>query len=434
MSYRLFTVLSLTLTLLFAAAVARVGAQDALTFAAADDLQAPLSTIYEPEYGAEPTFVEADADILVTSDAEALAAADPLPVYILPDVGLIAQTEGEAVSAFLAYAASADAQSYLIDAGLLPNTVTVTDQNGTTHEIPQPVRRVITPHSISTYMVYGVGGADRLVAGAFLGARNEIGAQRFLNIDPRLPELSAYMLSQREVNVEEVAQIAPDVIFTSTRSQWLDAVAELGIPVVLFQGETPEALQEAVQIVGDILGPNTAAHADAWVEYYQGVYDTVRTATADLDERPGVLFTGDEAQRVISGDMYQTSMIDAAGGISVTSDLTGYWNDVNLEQVLLWNPDVIFSASYGVGVDAFTDSAEWRVVEAVEAGEVYQMPAYVAPWDTPIPESVLGIMWMAETLYPDAVDYDCATETAYFYRNFYGVTLPEADIAAACGS
>jgi len=47
---------------------------------------------------------------------------------------------------------------------------------------------------------------------------------------------------------------------------------------------------------------------------------------------------------------------------------------------------------------------------------------------------VLGVIWLAKTLYPDQVDLDCATETSYFYRTFYKYELPEAELTALCGS
>ncbi len=432
---RIFAVLLVT-SLIFVPGL--VSAQDSpFTIQADEQLQPAIDALYAAVFnGEEPSYVDANGDVLVTSNPDVLAdAVGALPDYFLPDGGIIALTDNADAIRFADFSVSPDGQQVLIDAGLLPASVTITDQAGNTIEIPQPVRRVITPHAISTYTVYGVAGGDRLVAGSFLGARDEPGASRMAQIDPRFSELSSYSMSQKEINVEQVAVLAPDVILTSTRSQWLDAVAELNIPVVLFQGESPETLKEAVLIVGQILGPNTAAHAEAWVAYYDSVFTTVTDATSNLESRPSVLFSGSEPLRVASNEMYQSFMVDAAGGMSVTGDLTGYWNDVNLEQVAVWNPEVMFSTPYdGAWIDSVMSSTEWQVISAVQNGKVYQIPSYVAPWDTPIPESVLGIIWMTETLYPDLLDLDCATETDYFYRTFYNYQLPEDEIAALCGS
>ncbi len=435
---RTHCLLSLIIVLVLAVSLVPSAAaqDDAFTVQVDEALRPAFEVLFSARYdGAQPTVVDSGADLLVTADAAALeAAADGLPDYFLPGAGIVPLTDNTEAAAFVAFAVSPDGQQALIDAGLLPAVVTVTDQAGKTVEVPQPVRGVITPFGITTFLVYGAGGQDRILAGVYIGARGEPGATRMAQIDPDFPAKSTSSMSQREINVEEVAALDPDVILAGARSQWLDAVAELNIPVVLFQGETPETLKEAVRIVGQILGPNAAAHAEAWIAYYDSVFTQVTGATAALDSRPAVMFSGSEPLRIASGEMYQSFMIEAAGGRSVSRDLTGYWNDLNLEQIALWNPEVIFTTSYdGASAETLVKETEWQVIAAVKEGRVYRLPAYVAPWDLPIPESVLGIIWMTDVLYPDLVDLECSTETDYFYRTFYHYTLTEDEIAALCG-
>lgn len=407
------------------------------TIQAQEDLQPALTALYAALHSSAPLFVERDADLVATTDkarmADTLGSVAP---HFLPDAFFLLQTQNDAASDFVRFAISPDGQQALIEAGFLPDSVTVTDQVGNTIVIPQPVRRVMTPYSLATYLVYGVGAADRLVAGGYLGARTPIGAARMEAIDPRFPEISAYAINQREINIEVVATLMPDVIFTSARTAWLDTVAELGIPVVLFQGESPDLLKESMRIAGQVFGPNAAARAQAWVDYYDSILERVLEQTTDLtpDERPGVLMVGENALRIISGEMYQTDIIRAAGGRSVSADLTGFWNDVNLEQIVLWNPDVIVIVPYGSTTpETITESAEWQTVAAVQNGQVYKMPSWVAPWDAPVPDSALGIIWLAQTLFPNRVDLDCATEAMYFFNTFYNHALPQAEIAAICG-
>lgn len=432
-------ILSLFIILSFLLVPGLVAAQDnaLLNIQADEELKPAINVLYAAAFdGAEPTYVEKNADLLITTSPDALSAAtELLPDYFLPDAGMMVLTDNAEASTFVDFAVSPDGQQVLIDNGFLPASITITDQAGNTLEIPQPVRKVITPHRIATYTVYGVGGADRLAGAAFLGARDEPGISRITLMDPRFPDLSGYTMTQKEINVEEVAQLDPDVILTSSRSQWLDAVAELDIPVVLFEGESPDALKEAVQIIGTIMGPNTAAHAEAWIAYYDSILARIETVTSADDSHPSILISGSEPLRIASGEMYQSFMVEAAGGISVSRDLTGYWNDSNLEQILVWNPDMIISVPYSNGsADTITSSAEWQVLSAVQNGQVYEMPSYVAPWDTPIPESVLGIIWLTNKLYPNQTDLDCAIETAYFYRTFYQYELPEEELTALCRS
>lgn len=408
--------------------------ETAFTIQADIELQPALTALVAAAFdGAQPVFVEADADLVVAQDAAMLEDFNPDYGYFLPDAALVPITDNETAAEFIRFAISPDGQATLIELGLLPATVTVTDHNGDILEVSQPLRHVITPYSIATFFVYGVGAGDRLVAAGYLGARDETGARIMEQIDPNFPELSAYNFTQSEINIEQVVALEADLVITSTRSSWLDALAEVNIPALLLDVETPERLRDSMLSVGRLLGPHTARQAQAWVDYYDGVFESVVSVTESIEDRPNVLFTGTQPLNVASGEMYQSFVINAAGGLSASQELKGYWNEVNLEQILVWEPDFILVPPYGgATVEAITDSAEWQIIAPAAEGDVYRVPKIVAPWDTPVPDSVLGIMWLAELLYPEQFTFDCATEVAYFYNTFYGYAIADDEISLVC--
>lgn len=405
------------------------------TIQADAELQAPLAALYAAFYGGDqPVFVNADADLVATTSPGDTAGQ----VAFLPGAALIPAADSADVADFVAFAISPDGQQVLIEEGALPAIVTLTDQAGNVVEVPQPVHRVISAHGPTTALVYTVGAQDRLVAASYLGARDPQGVAAMERIDPRFQEIKGDdKFSQQDFNVEDAAMLDPDLILAAARTTWLDVTAELDIPVFLFDAETPERLKEAMLLTGQLFGPATAAQAEAWVAYYDSVFERVieQTRAIPEEDRLRVLFTGTEPLRVASGEMYQTAIIEAAGGISVTAELTGFWNDVNLEQIAIWDPDVIIVPPYGgASVEAITESPDWQILEAVQAGRVYRMPKLVVPWDTPAPDSVLGIIWMAQLLYPDLVDLDCAEQADYFYNTFYHYAIPAEETAALCAS
>jgi iron complex transport system substrate-binding protein len=224
------------------------------------------------------------------------------------------------------------------------------------------------------------------------------------------------------------------LILSSARAQWLDTVSELNIPILRFEGETPERLKDAMTLIGAVLGPDAAYQAAQFNAYYDDVFARIRRQVSAVGgPAPRVYFSGTEPLRTVSGEMYQTAMIEAAGGESVSKDLTGYWNDVNLEQVLVWNPDVIFVPTYGgATVEGITESDEWAILEAVQAGRVCQLPQFISPWDTPVPDSILGIIWMAQTLYPDQLDLGCQAEVTTFYNRFYDYPISAEEASSLC--
>jgi iron complex transport system substrate-binding protein len=389
----------------------------------------PISTLYKAFYGEELlVFVETGGDLLVTNPEKMDGDHPGVPATFMPGAVLVQDNENEDVSAFINFAVSIEGQKELIAAGELPTAITLTDQDGNAVTIPQPVERVISAYGPTTAIVYSVGEKDRLVSASYLGAKDPLGSTVMAEIDSRFPEIMGDdKFSQQEFNVEEAATVEPDLILTSARSAWLDVAGELEVPIFLYEAETFERLKEAVLLTGELFGPQASAAALTWDTYFEALVNQIKEKTADIpsNELPKILFTGTAPLRVASGDMFQTEIIEAAGGISVSKELTGYWNDVNLEQVAIWDPDIIIVPPYGgANVEAITESPEWQILDAVQAGRVYQMPKLVAPWDTPAPDSVLGIVWMAQLLHPELIDLDCSDEALYFYNTFYQYAIP----------
>jgi iron complex transport system substrate-binding protein len=365
---------------------------------------------------------------------------------LLPDVGaryLASEDCGGYVApktviliSFLHFMVSPDGQQIVIDLGLLPAVVEVVDQGGVSVRVPQPVRRIVSAYGVATYYIYSVGAGERLVAAAYVGVKGPAAQDAMRRIDPNFDAVftAVSVLSQSEINLEEVAALHPDLILSSARAPWLDTAGELNIPILRFEGETPERLKEAMTLIGAVLGPDAAYQAAQFNAYYDDVFARIREQVSAVGgEAPRVYFSGTEPLRTVSGEMYQTAMIEAAGGVSVSKDLIGYWNDVNLEQVVVWNPDVIFVPTYGgATVEAITGSDEWRILDAVQAGRVYQLPQFISPWDTPVPDSILGIIWMAGKLHPGIVDLGCAAEVTHFYNTFYNYPISAEEAQHLC--
>ena len=133
--------------------------------------------------------------------------------------------------------------------------------------------------------------------------------------------------------------------------------------------------------------------------------------------------------RTAGAGMYQNEMLALAGGQNVAAELKeNYWADISYEQLLTWDPEVIVlasDASYTVE-DVLADPA-LAEVDAVKNGRVYHMPGGVEAWDSPVPTSLFGSMWLASKLHPEQFApsryENIATE---FYKTFYGLKLDTA--------
>lgn len=89
---------------------------------------------------------------------------------------------------------------------------------------------------------------------------------------------------------------------------------------------------------------------------------------------------------------------------------------------MAWDPDVILTLPYygqSLPKDILKDRG-LAMVKAVSGRQVYTFPSYIDSWDLPSPESILGIMWLANILYPGEIEFDMEKEAKGFYTRFYG--------------
>lgn len=313
--------------------------------------------------------------------------------------------------------------------------VTLIDQAGQQVTIGQPVERIVSSYGMASLYVYALGGGDRLVGATFLMSKDEQIKARLglLRPDPTaLPDPGG----QQDASVEEVAKADPDLILIAARAASQDTMQALGVPMIRFEGETMDRLKEALTITGQALGPDATARAadlTAYMDERLAEIKVVSDATPP-DQRKRVFISGTSPLKTAGKDMLQSEMVALAGGVNVAQEISGFWTEVNLEQVAQWDPEVIFTVPYkGASVEAILNSPEWANITAVKNGQVFMLPKYLGPWDTPIPEAVLGVLWMAGRLFPDTpLREGCEARTIDFYQRFYDLAISAEDAAALC--
>lgn len=300
--------------------------------------------------------------------------------------------------------------------------ITLTDQTGREVTLDAPAEKIVSCYYVSSYAVMALGLSDNLV-----GIENKADTRPIYALSaPEFLDLPA-VGTMKESNVELIASLEPDlVIMPEKLAESAETLTGLGIDVILVNPENHEDLCGMLSLIGEACG--VSEKADELIAYYDAQMTALDALTADAGT-PTVYMGGNSSYLTTApADMYQSSLIDLAGGVNAGADLEGdYWTEVSYETILAYNPDVIVIPSGAdYSADDILNDAQLSALTAVQNGAVYSMPSQLEEWDSPIPSGILGAMWLTSVLHPDLYPTETfIMEATAFYETFYGFT-PDA--------
>ena len=305
-------------------------------------------------------------------------------------------------------------------------SVTATDILGRTITLPQPALRVVGTHNPTMNMAVIIGGGGQYIAG--FGNKNmAIGLYDFV-----FPELRDDVLQigmGQEINFETVLAVGADLAIVPERfASLIDQFEEIGVPtaVLLPVDQGFDSITNAISILGALL--NEQERAVAINAFFESKIEAAQAVAAQITDQPRVMFTGGSAPtRVAHRRMLQSVMMETVGAINVARDIDhgGDFADVSLEEIIAWNPEVIYVPTYAsYTVDDILNDPAWVSVQAVMDGRVYEFPSQLDPWDYPTPSTSMGLVWLMHNLYPELYTMEQVMRDANeFYQLVYGQTF-----------
>ena len=323
---------------------------------------------------------------------------------------------GSSASGSVSASGSAPAES----AGQAEGQIVLTDQAGREVVLEGPAQSIVSCYYISTYAAIALGAEDRVV-----GLEKKADTRPIYQM--AAPELleKPQVGTMKELDVEATAALETElVIMPQALADYADTLAQLGIPVLVVNPESHEALVEMLQLMGTALGLED--RAEALASYYQEQLD--RMAELTQDAGAPVVYMGSNSSFLATApaSMYQSTLIRQAGGVNAGDSLEGdYWTEVSYEDVLAMAPQVVvLPAGAEYTVQDVLEDAQLSALPAVQDGAVYQMPGGIEEWDSPVPSGILGTMWMTSVLHPDVYPFEEFTADAQdFYQTFYGFSV-----------
>lgn len=301
--------------------------------------------------------------------------------------------------------------------------ITVTDQAGREVTIQEEPQRLVSGYYISTSALIALELEGKLVgieAKADKRAIYKLSAPELID----LPSVG----TAKEFDLEGCAALEPDLVILPRKlKDAAQTLESLGIPVLLVNPENQALLEGMISLIA--AAADTEDRAQALLDF-TAAQEEMLTQTLAGTEAPSVYLAGNSGLLSTAGDaMYQSDMIRLAGGVNAASEITDtYWVEISYEQLLTWNPDYIIlasDASYSVE-DVLADP-NLADCAAVKSGKVYQLPGKAEAWDSPVPSGILGAVWLASVLHPEAVtEAACTAIIDEYYETFYGFTYSES--------
>ena len=318
-------------------------------------------------------------------------------------------------------------------------------QNGAGESGMRPItdgagRQVAVPGQVQSIVCVGVGA---LRYSCYVGAAELVAGVEDYEVKPGMSRLYNYVNYDqfRDLAVigtngqpypEEIIALAPDVIVMSAYAS-VDAdelQKKTAVPVVVVPGSdtTLDAdCYETIRILGELYGME--ARAAELTGYLRGIEKDLQERTGDIpdSEKPtvyvgGVSFKGAHGFEGTEAGYGPFALIHA-NNLADSTGQTGAF-DIDPEQVLSWDPDVIFLDYNGMELireDHARNPEYYQALTAVQEGRVYAQISFRSSASN-LETALADVYYAACVLYPERfADIDPEQKAGEIFGMLLGV-------------
>ncbi len=316
----------------------------------------------------------------------------------------------------------------------------ITDQIGRTVTIPDKVDRVVVLQHQTLNLLVQMNASDKIV-GVMANWQQQLG-EGYARLAPELKR-KPMLGDLTHVDPEKLVALRPQVVFVTNYApqEMIDKISRPGIPVVAISlrhdapGEKAkmnptiadeeqaytQGLREGIALIGEIV--NKPQEAKALIAATEAGRRLVSERLKDIAPAQRVrAYMANPQLTTYGSGKYTGLMMAHAGAVNVAAATLQGFKTVAMEQVIAWDPQVIFVQDrYPSVVSEINVSPQWQVIDAVKHHRVYLMPEYAKAWGYPMPEAMgIGELWMAKKLYPQKFkDVDMRQVANDWYQRFY---------------
>ncbi|WP_424359807.1 ABC transporter substrate-binding protein [Methanocella sp. MCL-LM] len=302
-------------------------------------------------------------------------------------------------------------------------SVTVTDTNGNVITLPAAADKIVVTNSDAAEVLIAIGAKDKIVGVASIVKKNP-------TVGPLVADV-ADVGDWQNPNMEQIAQLQPDVIITyaSSKPKNADQLALINVSIVQLDCGNLNTLARDIRTMGTLTGNSQQAEDFAgFVDQNVGLVKN-RTANVTEEEKPKVYWENNKAFTTAGYLSGGDVLITTAGGRNLAHDMSnasGGYVYMSAENILPNNPDVIIKYNgYTVGGNTVQNFTAIRGeimnrtgivgVKAVNNSQVYVLSSTI----TYGAKSPIGLLYVAKILYPETfADIDPAVKLDEYAERF----------------
>jgi len=314
-------------------------------------------------------------------------------------------------------------------------TFIFTDSCGRDVELPTNIDKVAPSGAAAQMILYSVS-PDTLLGWSSLPSEDVLAyfPQSFAS----LPEFGQFYGKNVSLNLEALIAAAPQVIIDlgdkkKTHSQDMDAIQEqTGIPTIFIEANL-QTFPQAYRTLGELL--NCSGQAEEMAAYIETTVTEAQNIAVQIsaaDQKTVFFGTGETSLAANARGSIHSDVIELIGAQNavIVPEVSnkGGGNTINMEQLLLFDPDVIVLAADGV-YDKIATDTQWQALDAVQEGQYYEIPNIPYNWlsSPPSVNRIIGIKWLGNLVYPNLYNYDMVAEAQDFYKLFWHYDLSKQE-------
>lgn len=242
----------------------------------------------------------------------------------------------------------------MLTAAAQGSSVTVEDFLGRSVTLPTPAKRIVAlaPHIVEN--LYSAGAGSKLV-----------GVVSYSNYPPAatgIREVGSY----NAFSLETIVSLQPDLIVmwgSGNGMQTLAKLEALGIPVFVSEPRQLADIPRTIRLLGILAGTEEVSEAEARRIEYEIALLKAHYGTG---EKLSVLYQiWNEPLQTLNGDHLISQVIELCGGRNIFGDTKTLAPRINIESVLLRNPDVIVASGMSKARPEWLD--DWRIYPSLDA-------------------------------------------------------------------